>query len=53
MLTFSLIRKTNYEQLIDHPEIALKRNRQRDRKKEREKEAIYRHGLFLLSINLL
>lgn len=42
MLTFSLIRITNYEQLIDHRETALK-------EKEREREAIYRHGSFLLS----
>lgn len=25
MITFSLMRVTNYEQLIDHPEIALKK----------------------------
>lgn len=45
MITFSLIRITNYEQLIDHTEIALKM-----RKKQRDREAIWRHGSFLSSI---
>lgn len=44
MLTFSLIRITNYEQLIDHPEIALKR--ERDKERERMRKAIYKHGSF-------
>lgn len=51
MLTFSLIRITNYEQLIDHPEIALKR--ERDKERERMRKAIYKHGSFQVLKNLL
>ena len=48
MITFSLMRVTNYEQLIDHPETALKK---KEKETERKRERSYLETWFISIVN--